>query len=132
MINCPECDHAISSKAQSCVNCGYPISQSDEHKDEVKGVWSAAVKSKTPINIFSLAMMGCSSVLGVSAGNIDNEYDLLAFKYKLHMFLATIGMFFVTLLFCRNGIYHPEDMAKAKEPMNKSQLRSASPEACRC
>lgn len=25
LINCPECNHQISDKAQSCPNCGYPL-----------------------------------------------------------------------------------------------------------
>ena len=31
-----------------------------------------------------------------------------------HSFLAVFGMFFVTILFFRKGIYQPEDLAKAK------------------
>jgi predicted ferric reductase len=113
IIQCAECQHDISDKAQHCVGCGYPLLKTSTTSAENNSPWAAVVKSKTPINIFSLAMMTCASILGVSAASIDNDYDLMAFTYTLHVFLATIGMFFVTLLFNRNGIYHPEDIAKA-------------------
>jgi len=29
IINCPECERQVSSKAVNCPNCGYPISQND-------------------------------------------------------------------------------------------------------
>ena len=72
------------------------------------------MKSKTPINLFSLAMMACAAVLGFSATKIQGACSLVAFTYTLHVFLAVTGMFFVTLLFNRRGVYHPDDMAKAK------------------
>ena len=32
LINCPECNKQISDKANSCPNCGYPISPSESNK----------------------------------------------------------------------------------------------------
>ena len=34
LINCPECDKQISSKADNCPNCGYPIAQKKSVPDE--------------------------------------------------------------------------------------------------
>jgi hypothetical protein len=76
--------------------------------------WNTVTKSRTPINVFALAMMACSAILGISATRVDEICSLTAFTYTLHIFLAVSGMFFATILFCRKGIYHPEDLAKAK------------------
>ncbi len=59
-------------------------------------------------------MMSCSSILGMSATRVESDNSLIAFTYTLHIFMAVTGMFFVTILFCRKGIYHPDDLAKAK------------------
>ena len=76
---------------------------------------NAVTKSSTLINVFALAMMACAAILGASATQVDNICDLTAFTYTLHIFLAVSGMFFATILFCRKGMYHPEDLAKAKQ-----------------
>lgn len=54
-------------------------------------------------------------MLGVSATQVGDEWSLTAFTYTLHIFLAVSGMFFATILFCRKGMYHPEDLAKARQ-----------------
>lgn len=59
-------------------------------------------------------MLACAAVFGFSATQIQ-ENPLPAFTYSLHTFLAVTGMFFVTLLFCRKAIYHPDDLARSKE-----------------
>lgn len=76
-------------------------------------MWQAVLKSRTPINVFALAMMACAAVFGFSSTRLE-ENSFEAFTYCLHMFLAVSGMFFVCLLFCRSAIYHPEDLANAK------------------
>jgi ribose/xylose/arabinose/galactoside ABC-type transport system permease subunit len=76
--------------------------------------WGAVTRSKTPINLFAIAMMCCAAIFGMSATQIENANSLIAFTYTLHTFLAVSGMFFVTILFCRKGVYHPDDLAKAK------------------
>lgn len=112
LISCPDCDHSISDQAPACPNCGRPTGNI---KSSAKsGAWQAVVKSRTPINVFALAMMACASVFGFSATNMEED-ALKAFTYSLHVFLALSGMFFVCLLFCRSAIYHPEDLAKAKQ-----------------
>lgn len=60
-------------------------------------------------------MMACAAILGASATQVDNEFDARVFTYTLHVFLAVSGMFFATILFCRKGMYHPEDLAKSKQ-----------------
>ena len=59
-------------------------------------------------------MMSCSAILGMSATQVENTNSLDAFTYTLHTFMAVTGMFFVTILFCRKGVYHPDDLANAK------------------
>ncbi len=59
-------------------------------------------------------MMTCAAILGMSATQVNSPESLKAFTYTLHIFLAVTGMFFVTILFCRKGVYHPDDLAKAK------------------
>ncbi|MBL3527848.1 MAG: hypothetical protein JMN27_10695 [gamma proteobacterium endosymbiont of Lamellibrachia anaximandri] len=64
------------------------------------------------ILIFAIAMMCCTSVLGGSATFVESCESQTAFTYTIHAFIAVSGMFFLTLLFCRKGIYHPEDLDK--------------------
>jgi len=113
LLECPDCKGEISDQASACPKCGRPR----ESKDALgswTGAWQAVGKTKTPINVFALAMMACAAVFGFSATQLG-ENALAAFTYALHTFLAIAGMFFVILLFCRRAIYHPDDLAKAKE-----------------
>ncbi len=114
LIKCQDCGHDISNQAKACVKCGRPCDNTNESRSSLHGAWAAVTRSKTPINLFAIAMMSCAAILGMSATQIDNDISLTAFTYTLHTFLAVSGMFFVTILFCRKGIYHPEDLAKAK------------------
>ncbi|WP_432695865.1 hypothetical protein ACQUQP_15160 [Marinobacterium sp. YM272] len=114
LIRCQDCDHEVSDQAASCINCGRPIKETAESSNPMTAAWAAVTRSKTPINLFALAMMACAAVLGISAKSVTSSCALIAFTYTLHTFLAVAGMFFVTLLFCRAGIYHPDDLAKAK------------------
>ncbi len=97
-----------------CIKCGRPLESSTKSLGIVDGAWAAVTRSKTPINLFAIAMMSCSSILGMSATRVESDNSLIAFTYTLHIFMAVTGMFFVTILFCRKGIYHPDDLAKAK------------------
>jgi hypothetical protein len=115
LIKCPECGHDVSDQASTCIKCGHPIKTATQQKSPLNNAWGAVTKSRTPINVFALAMMACAAVLGASATQIDNPCNLTAFTYTLHIFLALSGMFFATILFCRKGIYHPDDLAKAKQ-----------------
>ncbi len=115
LIKCPECDYEISSQAIMCIKCGNPINKSTEPQSHLSAAWNAVTKSRTPINVFSLAMMACSAILGVSATQVSSEFALTVFTYTLHIFLAVSGMFFAILLFCRKGMYHPEELAKSKQ-----------------
>lgn len=112
LTQCPDCNHEISTRARSCPHCGCPAAE-DSGGDKDKGIWKAVTRSRTPINIFALAMMAAASIFGASATQIAG-HELEAFTYALHIFLAVAGMFFVCLLFCRSSIYHPEDLTKAK------------------
>lgn len=114
IIKCLECGQDISDQAKLCVKCGYPIQPSEESPDKKSALWNAVTKARTPINIFALAMMACASVLGVSATGIDDCYSLTAFTYTIHVFIAVSGMFFLAILFCRKGIYHPEELSNVK------------------
>ena len=115
LIKCPECDQEISNQAVMCVKCGNPINKKASQQNNLSAAWNAVTKSRTPINVFSLAMMACSAFLGFSATQVSDEWSLTAFTYTLHIFLAVSGMFFATILFCRKGMYHPEDLAKARQ-----------------
>ncbi|MBC2605923.1 hypothetical protein [Pelagicoccus albus] len=115
LINCPDCDREISSRAPACPHCGCPGEDRDsEASSNEKGAWRAVVKARTPINVFALGMMAAASIFGVSSTQIEG-HELTAFTYGLHIFLAVSGMFFACLLFCKSSIYHPEDLAKAKK-----------------
>ncbi|MDQ8185767.1 hypothetical protein QEH53_09245 [Pelagicoccus sp. SDUM812002] len=72
------------------------------------------MKARTPINVFALAMMACSSIFGACATQLGED-ALTAFTYALHIFLAVSGMFFVCLIFCRSSIYHPDELANAQK-----------------
>ena len=114
LVKCAECNHEISDLAVHCVNCGHPIAKNKMSAESSGNLWSSVTKTKTPINVFALAMMTCAAVLGVSSTSVDNAFALKAFTYSLHIFLAVSGMFFATILFCRKGLYHPDDLAAAK------------------
>lgn len=112
LIKCNDCGQEISDEARACIKCGRPQSISEEAPTEPPRIWDAVIKAKTPINIFALAMMACASVLGYSATKITGCEALTAFTYTIHAFLAVSGMFFLAILFCRQGIYHPGDLSK--------------------
>ncbi len=102
LTNCPVCDHENSDAAFHCASCGHPF-ESTKHT----GPWGAVTNAKTPINVFALAMMAGASIFGYSATNVEGPEALKAFTYSLHTFLAVVGMFFLTLLFCRSAMYPP-------------------------
>ncbi|MCH6257555.1 phage terminase large subunit family protein [Puniceicoccaceae bacterium K14] len=114
LIPCPECERELSEQAIQCPGCGHPIQNGESASGDKSGIWRAVIKSKTPINVFALAMMACASVFGFSSTQLESGGSE-AFTYSLHVFLAVSGMFFVCLLFCRKAIYHPDDLVKAKE-----------------
>jgi hypothetical protein len=114
MSSCEDCGQDISDQAKMCIKCGRPLESSTKSLGIIDGAWAAVTRSKTPINLFAIAMMSCSSILGMSATRVVSDNSLIAFTYTLHIFMAVTGMFFVTILFCRKGIYHPDDLAKAK------------------
>jgi hypothetical protein len=111
LIKCPECQQEISDQAVTCIKCGHPLHKPVDQQYSLNTAWNSVTKSRTPINVFALAMMACSAILGVSATQVDSICSLTAFTYTLHIFLAVSGMFFATILFCRKGMYHPEDLA---------------------
>jgi hypothetical protein len=117
LIECPVCEEELSSQAHTCCHCGHPLKEQSSSSSNNDNAWNAATRAKTPINVFALAMMTCASILGVFATQIGegNEEALTAFTYTLHIFLAVCGMFFATILFCRKGIYHPMEVAKARQ-----------------
>lgn len=112
LIKCTDCGQEISEEATTCVKCGRPQTIPETTPPESARIWDAVIKAKTPINIFALAMMACASVLGYSATKITGCEALTAFTYTIHAFLAVSGMFFLAILFCRKGIYHPGDLSK--------------------
>ena len=114
MTNCENCGQEISDQATICVKCGHPVGTKTDQRSFMDGAWAAVTRSKTPINLFAIAMMSCAAILGMSATQVTSDHSLTAFTYTLHTFLAVTGMFFVTILFCRKGVYHPDDLAKAK------------------
>ena len=119
LINCLDCGQEVSELAEKCVNCGRPLVDAKESPNKSSHIWSAVTKAKTPINIFALAMMACASVLGYSATQITGCDSRVAFTYTIHAFLAVSGMFFLAILFCRKGIYHPEDLNEVKPEVLK-------------
>jgi hypothetical protein len=129
IITCLDCNHEISDKAAMCVHCGRPNSP-DGKGDSINSPWGSVNAAKTPINVFALAMMACTAVLGASAPFIDGSCSLTAFTYSIHAFLAVATMFFLSLLFCRKGIYHPSDLGNVKtevlSEMGKDEPRLAA------
>jgi hypothetical protein len=129
IITCLDCSHEISDEAAICVHCGRPNSP-DGKGGSINSPWGAVNAARTPINVFALAMMACTAVLGVSAQFIDTEGSLEAFTYSIHAFLAVATMFFLSLLFCRKGIYHPSDLGNVRtevlNEMGKDEPRLAA------
>ncbi|MBQ2998679.1 MAG: hypothetical protein IJM98_11660 [Oscillospiraceae bacterium] len=48
LVNCPECDKTVSSSAESCPNCGYPVRQ---HFENIKKEEERKEKTKREENI---------------------------------------------------------------------------------
>jgi len=119
LVKCKDCGQEISDEARTCVKCGRPQSITEELPSKASQIWDAVIKARTPINIFALAMMACASVLGYSATKIAGCEALTAFTYTIHAFLAVSGMFFLAILFCRKGIYHPEDLSRSNPEVIK-------------
>ncbi|MDE6221545.1 MAG: zinc ribbon domain-containing protein [Lachnospiraceae bacterium] len=46
LINCPECKKAISSKATTCPNCGYPIHSATSNQPPQRNTPQTPVKQK--------------------------------------------------------------------------------------
>lgn len=114
LIKCSECGQEISDKASMCVKCGCPVTDTAKASGNLNPLWDAVTKARTPINVFALAMMACAAVLGYSATKVSGCDARTAFTYTIHAFLAVSGMFFSAILFCRKGIYHPEELGKAR------------------
>lgn len=62
LIRCPECDKEISSKASSCPNCGYPVSQNQATTaNEFNGVYRYSFwGSKTQVHCPRCGSENCS------------------------------------------------------------------------
>jgi predicted ferric reductase len=93
LVKCFECGQEISDQAEICVKCGRPLDARGKSNSNKSMLWNAVTKTKTPINIFALAMMACASVLGASATQITGCYSHSAFTYTIHSFIAISGFF---------------------------------------
>jgi hypothetical protein len=114
LVKCSECHQEISDQAEICIKCGRPLDAKETLDSNKSMLWSAVTKTRTPINVFALAMMACASVLGASSTQITDCYSHSAFTYTIHSFLAISAMFFLAILFCRKGMYHPDDLDKVR------------------
>lgn len=56
LIKCPECKQEISDQACICIKCGNPISKTAEQQSSLNTAWNAVTTSRTPIDVFALAM----------------------------------------------------------------------------
>lgn len=66
IINCPECGKEISSQANACPNCGYPIKENTNKNKNVKRV-------KMILSVITtLIILGCIVALSVNS-NINNK-----------------------------------------------------------
>jgi len=119
LVKCLDCGAEISDKAVACVRCGRPLGNAEQHPVKSSTLWSTVTKARTPINVFALAMMACAAVLGYSATQVTGCDARTVFTYAIHAFLAVSGMFFLAILFCRKGIYHPEDLGNVKPEVLK-------------
>ena len=117
LMDCPVCSGKISDQAVTCCHCAHPLQTDTSDTAKNGSAWQAVSKAKTPINVFAIAMMISASILGIRGSFLENGNleALKGFTYSLHIFLAVCGMFFMALLFCRKGMYHPEVLAKAKQ-----------------
>ena len=117
LVDCPVCSKKVSDQAVTCCHCGHPLETGAHNNSENTSAWQTISKAKTPINVFAIAMMISASILGIRGSFLekDNLQALAGFTYSLHIFLAVCGMFFMVLLFCRQAMYHPDALARAKQ-----------------
>ena len=117
LVDCPVCSEKVSDQAVTCCHCAQPLKTNAPDTAGNTSAWQTVSQAKTPINVFAIAMMISASVLGIRGSFLekDNLQALEGFTYSLHIFLAVCGMFFMVLLFCRKGMYHPDALIRAKQ-----------------
>ena len=117
LVDCPVCTEKVSDQAVTCCHCAHPLKTDAPDTSKNTSAWQTVSKAKTPINVFAIAMMISASILGIRGSFLekDNLQALQGFTYSLHIFLAVCGMFFMVLLFCRQAMYHPDALARAKQ-----------------
>ncbi len=79
----------------------------------VKDKWSNIISViGSPLKMFGLIILVCSTVFSISAGISDNENN---FKYTIHMFLGIVGGFLLLALWCPKLLYHPNELCELKK-----------------
>lgn len=121
LINCPECGKQISDKAQSCPNCGYPVSEihgytTDDLSDDLSDIEfedQQQIYTPTPelrpyepeqetsvLSIIALILssLGCTLIIGAIIAVIDlNKHD--GKKKGFSIAALVIGMVWSVLIF---------------------------------
>lgn len=84
LINCPECGKEVSDKAESCPNCGYPISKNnqqyngDSYNDMDLGYYqdeSYLPRYRAPKTIFKIIVLAIAIILIVSLAKFQEKKD---------------------------------------------------------
>lgn len=70
LINCPECDKKVSSIAEKCPNCSYPIiSKQDNNETQTIELTSKTLKKQTIFAVLLLLVSFTITILGATSSS---------------------------------------------------------------
>ena len=127
LINCPECGKQVSSQAKRCIDCGYPINESQEIRPQKKESGKLRIVVISAISLFVVFILfrGCfSEDEKLTAANKEKiighwvsdykEYNLL--KLNPNSELDIILGFAIESSYFEDGTYESKGFAKYELP----------------
>ena len=83
LISCPECSKQVSTQAQSCPNCGYPLRRTEERYHTVTHFGSVSSSGQDELD--SLLASGWEIVYDevVDEWTDGDGYQCIQYRYKL-------------------------------------------------
>lgn len=103
MINCPECGKEISSRANVCPNCGYPICEDFGNaaggNQRVEVMEKVPVVEATPKSCKVLKLISALMMLGGLGGCVANIGDLDRWGFCIGVMVVGLVIYFIVGLY---------------------------------
>ena len=109
LINCPECSKQISDKANSCPNCGCPISQGNQNKG-------------TPSSSLACPVLHWDLSIGKNIHNLSGNTTTEGFFYKEENVITDIPEGKIQILLHEKGIDIRGNYFSAVMELHQSQI----------